>query len=113
MAKKAPMLCAESYREQWTVKVGVFRTGPDLKAALDKIQEIKQRLPDIKVKDRGRIYNTDLLSALEVDNLLDLAEIIVAGALARTESRGGSLTARFSPAGRCQLAQAYPGLLHT
>ncbi len=69
-------------------KVGVFRTGPDLKAALDKIQEIKQRLPGMKVKDQGRIYNTDLLSALEVDNLLDLAEIIVAGALARTESRG-------------------------
>ena len=68
--------------------VGVFRTGPELKAALDKIQEIKHRLPGIKVKDRGRIYNTDLLSALEADNLLDLAEIIVAGALARTESRG-------------------------
>jgi succinate dehydrogenase / fumarate reductase flavoprotein subunit len=69
-------------------KVGVFRTGPDLKSALDKIQEIKHRLPGIKVKDRGHIYNTDLLSALEADNLLDLAEIIVAGALARTESRG-------------------------
>jgi succinate dehydrogenase / fumarate reductase flavoprotein subunit len=69
-------------------QVSVFRTGADLKAALDKIQEIKQRLPGIKVKDRGRIYNTDLLSALEADNLLDLAEIIVAGALARTESRG-------------------------
>ncbi len=69
--------------------VGVFRTGPDLKAALDKIQEIKQRLPDTKVKDRGRIYNTDLLSALEMDNLTALAEIIVSGALARTESRGG------------------------
>jgi succinate dehydrogenase / fumarate reductase flavoprotein subunit len=68
--------------------VGVFRTGTDLKAALDKIQEIKGQLPDIKVKDRGRVYNTDLLSALEADNLLDLAEIIVAGALARTESRG-------------------------
>ena len=68
--------------------VGVFRTGPDLKAALDKIQEIKGQLPDIQVKDCGRIYNTDLLSALEADNLLDLAEIIVAGALARTESRG-------------------------
>jgi len=68
--------------------VGVFRTGPELKAALDKIQEIKGQLPGIKVKDRGRIYNTDLLSALEADNLLDLAEIIVAGALARTESRG-------------------------
>ncbi|MBN2463205.1 MAG: succinate dehydrogenase/fumarate reductase flavoprotein subunit [Dehalococcoidia bacterium] len=69
-------------------KVGVFRTGPDLKAALDKIQDIKQRLPGMKVNDHGRIYNTDLLSALEADNLLDLAEIIVAGALARTESRG-------------------------
>jgi succinate dehydrogenase / fumarate reductase flavoprotein subunit len=70
-------------------KVGVFRTGSDLKAALDKIQEIKQRLPDINVKDRSRIYNTDLLSALEMDNLTALAEIIVSGALARTESRGG------------------------
>ncbi len=69
-------------------KVGVFRNGLDLKAALDKIQEIKHRLPDIKVKDCGRIYNTDLLSALEAYNLIDLAEIIVAGALARTESRG-------------------------
>jgi len=69
-------------------QVGVFRTGPDLKTALDKIQEIKQRLPGAKVKDRGHIYNTDLLSCLEVDNLLDLAEIIVAGAIARKESRG-------------------------
>jgi succinate dehydrogenase / fumarate reductase flavoprotein subunit len=70
-------------------QVCVFRTGSDLKEALDKIQEIKQRLPDIRVKDRGRIYNTDLLSALEMDNLTALAEIIVSGALARTESRGG------------------------
>ena len=69
-------------------QVGVFRTGPDLEAALNRIRELKQRSPNIQVKDRGRIYNTDLLSALEVNNLLDLAEVIVAGALARTESRG-------------------------
>lgn len=69
-------------------QVGVFRTGTGLKIALDKIGELKQRLPDVKVKDRGRIYNTDLLSALEADNLLDLAEVIVTGALSRTESRG-------------------------
>jgi len=68
--------------------VGVFRTGDGLKTALDKIQEIKGRLPQMKVVDRGHIYNTDLLSCLEVDNLLDLAEIIVTGALARQESRG-------------------------
>jgi len=70
-------------------QVAVFRTGTGLKMALDKIGELKKRLPDVKVKDRGRIYNTDLLSALELDNLLDLAEIIVTGALSRTESRGG------------------------
>jgi succinate dehydrogenase / fumarate reductase flavoprotein subunit len=68
--------------------VGVFRTGPGLKTALDKVQEIKQRLPQMKVEDQGHIYNTDLLSALEVDNLVDLAEIIVTGAMARKESRG-------------------------
>ncbi|MBC8275320.1 MAG: succinate dehydrogenase/fumarate reductase flavoprotein subunit [Chloroflexi bacterium] len=70
-------------------QVGVFLTGTGLKIALDRIGELKQRLPDVKVKDCGRIYNTDLLSVLEVDNLLDLAEIIVTGALSRTESRGG------------------------
>ncbi len=68
--------------------VGVYRTGTDLKTALDKIKELKGRLPKMKVTDRGHIYNTDLLSCLEVDNLLDLAEIIVTGALARQESRG-------------------------
>jgi succinate dehydrogenase / fumarate reductase flavoprotein subunit len=69
-------------------QVGVYRTGSDLEAALNRIRELKQRSPNIQVKDRGRIYNTDLLSALETDNLLDLAEIVVAGAVARTESRG-------------------------
>ena len=69
-------------------QVAVYRTGPDLEAALNKIKELKQRVPDIQVRDRGRIYNTDLLSALEINNLLDLAEVVVAGALERTESRG-------------------------
>ncbi|GAF84087.1 unnamed protein product, partial [marine sediment metagenome] len=54
-------------------QVGVFRTGPELETALNKIKELKQRVSDFRVTDRGRIYNTDLLSALEADNLLDLA----------------------------------------
>ena len=69
-------------------EVSVYRTGSGLEAALKKVKELKQRVADIQVKDRGRIYNTDLLSALEVDNLLDIAEVVVVGALARTESRG-------------------------
>jgi len=69
-------------------EVAVFRTGSGLEMALSKVRELKQRVPDIRVRDHGRIYNTDLLSALEAENLLDLAEVIVTGALARTESRG-------------------------
>jgi succinate dehydrogenase / fumarate reductase flavoprotein subunit len=38
--------------------------------------------------DPGRIYNTDLLNALETDNLIELSEVVVSGALARQESRG-------------------------
>ncbi len=69
-------------------QVAVFRTGSALESALKKIKELKERLPNASVKDQGRVYNTDLLSALEMDNLLDLAEVIVNGALTRTESRG-------------------------
>jgi len=69
-------------------KVGVFRTGADLEAALQKIKEYKQRLPEVQVKDQGRIYNTDLLYALEADTLLEISQAVIAGALARTESRG-------------------------
>jgi succinate dehydrogenase / fumarate reductase flavoprotein subunit len=42
----------------------------------------------MRVADRGRIYNTDLLNALEIENLIELSEVVVAGALARKESRG-------------------------
>lgn len=68
--------------------VGVFRTAEGLNTASARIQELKQCLPHMKVVDKSRIYNTDLLAALEMENLIDLAEVIVAGASARTESRG-------------------------
>jgi succinate dehydrogenase / fumarate reductase flavoprotein subunit len=77
-------------------QVGVFRTRPDLEAALQKIKEYKQRLSEVKVKDRGRIYNTDLLYALEADTLLELSQIVIAGALSRTESRGAHFRRDFA-----------------
>ena len=69
-------------------EVGVFRTGQGLGAALNKVKELKEHMPGVRVKDQGRIYNTDLLGALELENCLDLAEVATAAALARTESRG-------------------------
>ncbi|MDR7418521.1 MAG: succinate dehydrogenase/fumarate reductase flavoprotein subunit [Armatimonadota bacterium] len=69
-------------------KVGVFRTGPGLEEALAEIHTLREQSSRIHLDDRSWIYNTDLVSALELENLLDLAQVMVAGALARTESRG-------------------------
>jgi succinate dehydrogenase / fumarate reductase flavoprotein subunit len=86
--KESSYVIRAELQKMMDIKVGVFRTGPELEEALKKIKEYKQRLPEIQVKDQGRIYNTDLLNALEADTLLDLSEIVIAGALARNESRG-------------------------
>jgi len=87
-AKESAYTLRRELQKTMDRQVGVFRTGSELEAALNKVKELKLRALDIQVRDRGRVYNTDLLSALEAENLLDLAEVIVTGALARTESRG-------------------------
>jgi succinate dehydrogenase / fumarate reductase flavoprotein subunit len=69
-------------------KVGVFRTGEGLEDAVDKIKELKERYKRVRITDRGKIYNTELLTTWELGNLLDLAEVTAISALNRTESRG-------------------------
>ena len=69
--------------------VGVFRTEEGMKRALAKIGELRERFKQVGVKDTGRIFNTELLNAWELGNLLDLAEVVTYSALNRTESRGG------------------------
>jgi succinate dehydrogenase / fumarate reductase flavoprotein subunit len=68
--------------------VAVFRTGDGLQQALDKVREIKTRVRKAPVADKSRVYNSNLFHALELDNLLDLAEVAVTGAVVRQESRG-------------------------
>jgi len=68
--------------------VAVFRNGTDMETALSKIRELRDRLKHVKVTDNSRIYNTNLMSLVETINLIDLAEVIVVGGKARTESRG-------------------------
>ena len=68
--------------------VGVYRTGPELSNALAKIKALKKRFGNIQIVDKSHTYNTNLIHVLELENLLDLAEVTVAGALERTESRG-------------------------
>jgi succinate dehydrogenase / fumarate reductase flavoprotein subunit len=67
----------------------VYRTEETLKTALTDVQSLKQRYGRIAVHDKGKRYNSDLLEAVELGFLLDLAESLVHAALARKESRGG------------------------
>jgi succinate dehydrogenase / fumarate reductase, flavoprotein subunit len=69
--------------------VGIYRTGSGMENALDKILELKDRYKQVKVSDTGKIFNTELLNAWELGNMLDVAEAVTVSALNRTESRGG------------------------
>jgi succinate dehydrogenase / fumarate reductase flavoprotein subunit len=69
--------------------VQVFRTEASMKEALGVIDELKERYGRVVVQDKGKRYNTDLLEAVELGFLIELAEVITLGALARKESRGG------------------------
>lgn len=68
--------------------VGVFRTEEGIQTALTRVRELQECAKDITVMDKGKRFNTDILEAIELQNLLDLAEITAASALARRESRG-------------------------
>ncbi|MCW3981063.1 MAG: succinate dehydrogenase/fumarate reductase flavoprotein subunit [Candidatus Bathyarchaeota archaeon] len=69
-------------------KVWIFRTGEQLLSALKEIRALRKRFETVTVEDKGRQYNTGLVGALQLDFTLDLAEVTIASALARTESRG-------------------------
>ncbi len=69
--------------------MGVFRTGEQMQAGLDKIRELKERYKHIHLKDKSLRYNTDMERAIETGFMIDVAEVATLGALTRTESRGG------------------------
>ena len=68
--------------------IGVFRTEEGMTRALETVRVLKERFKNIQLGDKGRIYNTDLLSVWELGNLLDLSEVTALAALKRKESRG-------------------------
>ncbi len=69
----------------------VFRTEETLQEAIEKIQELRGRYENISIQDHGKRFNTDLLEAIELGFLLDLAEVTVVACRERRESRGAHL----------------------
>ncbi len=69
----------------------VFRTEESLGHALTVIEGLRKRYKNVGIHDRGQRFNTDLLEAIELGFLLDLAEVVVVSARNRKESRGGHM----------------------
>jgi len=78
-----------------SLNLGIFRTKQSIQEARGAIQALKIRAQHMCVQDKGHIFNTDLIQALELQCLLEIAETIVLGALGREESRGAHYRADF------------------
>ncbi|MCB0278207.1 MAG: hypothetical protein KDD94_01805, partial [Calditrichaeota bacterium] len=69
-------------------KVSVFREKAGMEEAVKIIKDLKQKYKQVKVRDRSKSFNMDLVEVLEMSYTLDIAEVIAVSALNRTESRG-------------------------
>jgi fumarate reductase flavoprotein subunit len=67
---------------------GIFRSGESLSKGVDQLSELQQRLERVQLNDETQVFNTELVTALELANMLDIAETILQSALQREESRG-------------------------
>jgi fumarate reductase flavoprotein subunit len=67
---------------------GIFRSGDSLAKGIDQLAELQQRLERVQLHDRTLAFNTELVAALELANMLDIAETMLHSALQREESRG-------------------------
>ena len=80
----------EEMQKAMEESVGIYRSGPSLAVAADKLQELQERFQNVFLDDHSRSFNTELTAALELSFMLDVAEATVQCALHRTESSWGS-----------------------
>ena len=81
----------KTLQEEMDKNAQVFRTEESLASVTQTIQELRERYQNIGIQDRGKRFNTDLLEAIELGFLLDIAEVVVYSARNRKESRGGHM----------------------
>ncbi|ADN51185.1 succinate dehydrogenase/fumarate reductase flavoprotein subunit [Vulcanisaeta distributa] len=83
-----PYSIREEMNRTMDTYVYVFRDKNGLEEAYSTIKRLRERFLNVRIEDKGRYYNTNLKDVLELDFLLEQAELIIVGALTRTESRG-------------------------
>ena len=100
----------KTLQDEMDRKAQVFRTEESLGEMMDTITQLRERYVNVGVQDKGKRFNTDLLEAIELGFLLDLAEVVVYSARNRHESRGGHMRDDFparDDAGYMQHTMAY------
>jgi succinate dehydrogenase / fumarate reductase flavoprotein subunit len=85
----------EELGQLMSLNLGLVRTHESMSAAISALTALTHRAASVTVQDKGRVFNTDLVQAFELQSLLDVAETIVASALARQESRGAHYRSDF------------------
>ncbi|MCW8837347.1 MAG: FAD-binding protein, partial [Thiovulaceae bacterium] len=75
-------------QDTMTENAGAFRTKETLEIAVAKVKEIRARFKNIRVKDKSKVFNTELQEAIELGHMIDYSAFIVESAIARNESRG-------------------------
>ncbi|HHZ82549.1 MAG TPA: FAD-binding protein [Nitrospirales bacterium] len=75
--------------------LAVYRDQKGMETALTKIRSLRERWKEVPVRNKGRIFNTTLINAMELGFMLDCAEAIIVGALFRKESRGAHVRLDF------------------
>src|SRR3989454_4662678 len=85
----------EELGQLMSLNLGLVRTHDSMSAAISALTTLTHRATSVTVQDKGRVFNTDLVQAFELQSLLDVAETIVTSALARRESRGAHYRSDF------------------
>jgi succinate dehydrogenase / fumarate reductase flavoprotein subunit len=67
---------------------GVFRTDAIMSEGLERLQQVRDKLPQVRLSDHSRAFNTARIEAMELENMIDVGMAIAVSALARQESRG-------------------------
>jgi len=78
----------DDLRREMMDKASVFRDESSLTQMVDLMRDLQQRYQEVRIQDRGHVFNTDLVEAIELGYLLDVAEATATAGLVRTESRG-------------------------
>jgi succinate dehydrogenase / fumarate reductase flavoprotein subunit len=86
---ESPSQIRITLQDEMMDKASVSRDEASLSSVLTTVRSLRERYAKARVKDRNKIYNTELVEHVELGFLIDMAEALVVSARARTESRGG------------------------